>query len=159
MFEQLGHRVLLPGLRCSPSASGCRRSWRELRGALREELVQLLDREPRTPCRARGWRSGARLQVALAHEADDEPVAVGQLGNVVGARDRLGNRLFHCSGWSRNLRGRPRSERLRSGSWSSLFLLRQALTDSRFLPAVGIAGPIPGIAAGEAARASRPTGT
>src|SRR5918994_4771042 len=55
----------------------------ELGRSLGEELIELLDRDAGFLAeRADGGR-GAGCEVALAHELDDEPVPVGQLGDAV----------------------------------------------------------------------------
>src|SRR5690348_9004979 len=46
----------------------------ELRRALGEELVQLLDRDAGLLAERPYRRGGARLQITVAHEVDDEPV-------------------------------------------------------------------------------------
>src|SRR6266508_11820 len=66
----------------------------ELRRTLREQLVQLLDRNARLLAERPDRRSGAGVQVALAHEANDQPVARRQLGDAVLAGDLLCERLI-----------------------------------------------------------------
>ena len=64
-----------------------------LAGALGEQLVELLDRDPGGLAEAADGRSRAALQIGLAHEVDDLPVAIGQLLDAVRARDLLGDLL------------------------------------------------------------------
>src|SRR5512146_443352 len=52
---------------------------RELRRPFREELVQLLDRDPRGFAEGADRGRAAALQVGVAHEVDHQPVAVGEL--------------------------------------------------------------------------------
>src|ERR671931_1419795 len=63
----------------------------ELGRALGEELVELLDRDAGFLAERADRGRGAAGEVAVAHEADDEPVALGQVRNAVLARDRLGD--------------------------------------------------------------------
>src|SRR5436309_3353518 len=63
----------------------------ELGRALGEELVELLDRDAGLLAERADRRSGAGGEVALAHESDDEPVPIGQLGDAVLGCDRLGD--------------------------------------------------------------------
>src|SRR5213076_319580 len=65
----------------------------ELRGALGEELVELFDRHARLLTERADRRGGAGAEVALAHEPDDQPVALAQLGDPVLARDLFGEPL------------------------------------------------------------------
>src|SRR5438874_2040986 len=62
---------------------------RQLGGAFGEELVEFLDRHAGFLAERADRRGGAGLQVALAHEADDEPVPVGERGDAVLGGDRL----------------------------------------------------------------------
>src|SRR5687768_4609311 len=61
----------------------------ELGGAFGEESIQLLDRDAGLLAERADRRSGARREVALAHERDHEPVPLGQLGDAVLGGDRL----------------------------------------------------------------------
>src|ERR1035437_472173 len=65
---------------------------RQLRGAVREQLVELLDRDPRGLAEAADRRRGARLQERVAHEPHHLPMALGQLADAVGRSDLL----RHC---------------------------------------------------------------
>src|SRR5438309_744285 len=61
----------------------------ELGRALGEELVELLHGDAGFLAERANRGGGAGLEVAIAHEADDEPVPVGQLGDAVLRCDRL----------------------------------------------------------------------
>src|SRR6516165_10913936 len=65
----------------------------ELGRPLWEELVELLHRNARFLAERADRGGAAGCEVALAHEADDKPVAVGQLGDAVVARDCLGDSI------------------------------------------------------------------
>src|SRR6266511_2677268 len=65
----------------------------ELGGALREELVELLDRDARFLAERADRRCRAGREIAVAHEPDDEPVAVAERGDAVLACDLLGELL------------------------------------------------------------------
>src|SRR6266511_2699619 len=65
----------------------------ELGRALWKELVQLFDRDSRLLAQRADGRGGAGCEVALAHEAHDEPVALGERVDARLARDRVGDRL------------------------------------------------------------------
>src|SRR6266498_1381370 len=60
---------------------------------LGEELVELLDGDAGFLAERADRGGGSGGEVALAHELDDEPVAVGQLGDAVLGGDRLGDLL------------------------------------------------------------------
>src|SRR6478735_4090249 len=66
---------------------------RELGGPLREERVQLLDRDARALAQRAHGRTGALVEVLLAHEADDLPVLLRQRVDPRVARDRGGHVL------------------------------------------------------------------
>src|SRR5690348_17057611 len=65
---------------------------RELRGALREELVELLDRHPGGLPEGADRGRRALLGEAAAHELHDLPVAIGEHGDAVGRGDLLRDR-------------------------------------------------------------------
>src|SRR6266536_2609708 len=52
----------------------------QLGRALGEELVELLDRNPRLLAERADRRGGAGGEIALAHEPDDLPMPLGQIG-------------------------------------------------------------------------------
>src|SRR5438445_11403672 len=58
-----------------------------------EELVELLDRYAGLFAERADRGRGAGGEVAVAHELDDQPVVLGQLGDAVLARDQLGELL------------------------------------------------------------------
>src|SRR5207342_111159 len=58
-----------------------------------EELVELLDGDARLLAERADRGCSSSGEIALAHETNDEPVAIGQLGDPVVARDRLSDRL------------------------------------------------------------------
>src|SRR5207245_589706 len=62
----------------------------ELRRALREELVELLDGDAGLLAERADRRRGARLQIAVAHEVHNEPVTGGQFLDAVSSRNTLG---------------------------------------------------------------------
>src|SRR6266487_1587978 len=117
----------------------------ELGRAFGEELVELLDRDARLLAERADRGGGAGCEVAVAHEVDDQPVTHGQLDDAVLACDLLSQPLVPLV--------RVGQEALRVGvearsgdqGCSHLVLLQLACTGTRFLPAVGIAGPRPGI--------------
>src|SRR6266516_3835401 len=61
----------------------------ELGGTFGEELVELLDRHARLLAERADRGGGAGGEITLAHEADDQPVPLGQVGNAVLGCDRL----------------------------------------------------------------------
>src|SRR5690348_10981312 len=61
----------------------------ELRGALRKQLVELLDWHARLLAERADGRRAAGRQVPLAHELDHLPVAVGELADAVLGGDLL----------------------------------------------------------------------
>src|SRR6187549_1322267 len=61
----------------------------ELRRSLREQPVELLDRDSGFLSERANRRSGACREVAVAHEPHDQPVSGGQLGDAVVGRDLL----------------------------------------------------------------------
>ena len=84
-------------------------------------------------------------EVAVAHEADDEPVPVGQLGDAVLGGDRLGDLLVPLLRVGEEALGVDVDRCIGDQGRGHLVLLLSAWTGSRCLPAVGIAGPMPGM--------------
>src|SRR6266508_5061068 len=117
----------------------------ELGRPLGKELVELLDRDAGFLAERADARRRPRGEVALAHEAHDEPVAIGQLGNAVLAGDSLGDLLVPLLGIGQEALGVYVDRGICDQGHGHLVLLSQAGTGIRFLPAVGIAGPMPGI--------------
>src|SRR6266498_5157444 len=62
----------------------------ELGGTFGEELVELLDRDARLLAERADRGGGAGGEEPVAHELDDQPVALGQLGDPVLGGDCLG---------------------------------------------------------------------
>src|SRR5918994_5979755 len=113
---------------------------------LGEELVELLDRDAGFLSERSDRGGGAGGEVALAHEADDQPVPVAHFGNAALTRDRLRDRLVPLLRVDEEALGIDVDRSVcDQGHGHRRSSLAQALTVSRFLPAVGMAGPMPGI--------------
>src|SRR5664280_2022879 len=71
---------------------------RQLRGPVREQRVELLDGHARGLAQRADRGRRAALEVGLAHEAHDLPVAIGELADAVGRRDLLRDRIVPLRG-------------------------------------------------------------
>src|SRR5919197_1149845 len=92
----------------------------------------------------RADRRGAPAgEVALPHEADDEPVTVRELGDPVQCGDRLGDLLVPLRGVGQEAFAVDVDRRVGDQGGGHAVLLPQACTGARFLPAVGLAAPAP----------------
>src|SRR6266508_3360736 len=117
----------------------------ELGGPLGEELVELLDWDAGLLAERADRGRGSGGEVAVTHEADDEPVPVGQLGDAVLGRNAPGDLLVPLLGVGEEALGVDVDRRVGDQGHGHLVLLSRAWTGMCFLPAVGIAGPMPGI--------------
>src|SRR5512133_510149 len=118
----------------------------ELGGALREELVELLDRDAGFLAERADRGRVARVEVALAHEADDEPVPVGQLGDPVLPRDLLGDPLVPLLGIGQEAFGVDGDRRVGDqGHGHRAPTFPAAAPAGIFLPASGIVAAMPGM--------------
>src|SRR5918994_3897817 len=117
----------------------------ELCRPLGKELIELLDGDAGFLAERADRGGGAGGEVALSHERDDEPVPIGQLWDAVLGGDPLGDLLVPLLGVGEEAFGVDVGGGFGDQGHGHLVLLSQAWTGMRFLPAVGIAGPMPGI--------------